>query len=953
MNLLEELTERILKEKSTDFSNWIVVFPNKRAGLFFKKLIGQKINQPIWAPSIISISDLFETLSPYQIADKISSVFRLYKILEKHYSRKESFEQFYYWGESLLSDFEEIDKYLIDPTYIFKDLRDVKELESGLPFLTEEQKQWILKYWESFSDVLSKDQKETLGIWKILLKVYNEFTSELINEKTVYQGLAYRWVAENIESGLNWPAQKIIFAGFNALSSSEEKLISWCLQHMDCEIFWDADDYYLKDPIQEAGFFLRSYALPGTPLSETFKPEYQSEAFRNKVVEVIECSTDNGQAQEAGKILKEIIGKGGKPESTGVILPSEKLLLPVLDAIPEEIPTLNITMGYPLQNSLTYSFLASILELQLDTKNGKSTFYYKATLKVLYHPFIYSGLKTNCKKIIDKIREENILFPDQSLFSIEDTLLPHIFKKVEGTQELLEYLQECLLMIVERDDHEDFESEFAFHFYRLLNNLKTICYTYGLEISQQSIYRLIKQAIYRERLPFEGEPLEGLQIMGFMETRNLHFDHVVLLSAEEGSLPPGRQEVSFLPYALRKAYGLPTTDHYDAIFSYLFYRLIHNCKSITIIYNSNAEKGNTGEISRFVKQLDLESDIAINYSTQNLDIAPPKKYSITIKKNEEVLDRLKRYTLQDGQFKKRFSPSAFNIYLDCSLRFYFRYVLDLYEEDEIEESIQERELGLLFHNAIELAYCEYDVDGKRLVTKEKIDDLIRNIDIPIRQAFANYYHKEADTIKISGQSELVYEVIRELMTKVLSIDRENAPFELVGVEADQTNGYFLDLPVTTELSSHTVGIKGVLDRIDKKNEVIRIIDYKTGRDSGEFSTISSLFDPENSARNKAVFQTFLYALFYQNAHPNSNEIIQAGLFNLKEMYQEDFNLLIRQKENRQSTLINDVRSFLDEYKSELTRLLENIFHPDIDFVQTEKDQKCRYCPYNYMCNREV
>lgn len=952
MSLLQNVVSRLLKESSADFSNFAIVFPNKRAGLFFKKLLAQQIEKPVWAPAVLSLSELVEKISPYESLDKFSLIYRLYQIMSKYYQENETFERFFFWGETLIVDFDEADKFLMDAKLLLQDLSHIKDLEGSLAHLNKEQIELLKRYWKNFSKALTREQEQTLSIWKILYPTYEEFTASLRKEGKAYPGMMYKWVAENLGKTMDIPYRKIIFAGFNALSASEEKLITWCCQNKGSEVFWDADDYYLNDEFQEGGKFLRHIKRSNPVLAGTFQPAYPGKSFENRRIDVVECSSDVGQAQEAGRLLESLLQQHADPEKTAVILPNEKLLLPILGAIPESANALNITMGYSLQNSLAYGFLLGLIDLQknISTKNG-TCFYYKDVINVLSHPFVFSTKEKPARQIIQNLKEKNVIFPSPDLLLVEDESLRAIFREVKKAPELIGYLQDNLLAAAEVLEDDNFESEFIFHFYKLLNNLKAFLENTSFEIDLKTFTRLINHSIYRERAPFEGEPLKGLQIMGFMETRNLSFENVILLSANEGVLPPAKQDVSFIPYSIRRVYGLPTIDHSDAIFSYLFYRLIHNARNVTIIYNSNSEKGNTGELSRFVRQLDVESNITINYKTQENDIFPFGENKIAIRKTPEVLQRLGRYLVDNGNDpEKRFSPSAFSTFLDCPLRFYFKYVLDLYEEDEIEEDIRERELGNIFHRAIEIIYRDFDNDGKRSVTQSDIQAIIDKAEQYTDAAFHEHFGvAEGSPYDFRGQTDLARDIVKTLVLRVLEIDLQYAPFDILGVEANDRKGFKLDLDIG---GKQKVGIKGVIDRIDKKEGTVRIIDYKTGKDKSNFADIPSLFNPENKNRNKAVFQTFLYGMIFQSARPGEDGVLEAGLFNLREMFKDEFNTKISLGPPSQKNRIHDIRPFLEEYKNQLSGLLQNIYDPDIDFVQTEDLKKCGYCPYNDICNKE-
>jgi hypothetical protein len=947
MRFLEEIVDVVIDKYQGKEDETVIVFPNRRAGLFFRKYLSSRISRPIWSPKIVSIEDFIKELSGLRSADKLDLIFELFKVFSSLNKSKEEFDKFYFWGNVLLQDFDEIDKFLVDVELLFRNLVHIKNLENSLDYLQDEQKEIIMSFWKSFGEKLSKQQKGFLGIWDNLFQTYTQFKAKLRDKNIAYDGMIYRQVAEDLEQGrLNTTDERIIFAGFNALSKSEESIISWFVRHEKGEVFWDADDYYLNDNKQEAGRFLREMKYGNAGLRNSFKKSYGNAFLDSEIknVEVIGVASEVGQAQEASVILNSM--ENVIDENTAVILPNNTLLFPLLHAIPTKVEKLNITMGYPLSSSTIYGFLDALINLQLRGE-GKSAFHYRTVLSVLKHPLIAQLKEEGVSEIAKNIQKNNVLWVPRKMLETGNTLLSMIFNIPASG--MPDYLIEIIKFLTE-NSKDEVGKEFAFRFYQMLNRVNEFIRHNKLDISIAAFQKLFRQLAQGERLPFEGEPLLGLQVMGILETRNLDFENIIVLSMNEGLIPPAPKNTSFVPYSIRKVFGLPVVDHQDAMYSYIFYRLVQRAKNIFFIYNSSEGTGKSGEVSRYVRQLEHETTIKISYKTAVNRVQMEDPNVISIVKNEEILERLMRFTSKVN-YEKRFTPTALNTYLDCRLKFYFKYVLELYEQEEIAEEVDPMVFGNILHHVMEQLYLPYTINGHRQITGQEIDKIRQRVDDEIRKEFIRQFGAEEKEFRYEGQNVLASQIIRKMILKVLDFDQEQTPFEILGVEADEKKGYILNSEVTVGGENIKVGIKGIIDRIEKTETHVRIVDYKTGKDEKSFSDIRSLFDRENKSRNKAVLQTFLYGMLYLNSSDRHQDLpVQASLFNIRDLFRADFSPLIQIKNGNSKTAIYDIRIYLDEFRDELRQLLEEIFDRDIRFSQTEDTKKCSYCPYAGICN---
>jgi len=943
MKFLEEIAELIISRYSDQSGEITIVFPNRRAGLFFQKYLSARISKPIWSPKILGIEDFIKSLSTLKSADKLELIFDLYQVFKQSTKSKETFDNFFFWGNIMLQDFDELDKFLVDPTLLFKNLAYIKDLENSIDYLQEEQKQLIKDFWKNFQDKLSSHKEGFLGVWDKLLPTYQQFQKRLYEKGIGYNGMIYRDVAHELKIKQCDPeVDRVIFAGFNALSKSEESIISWFVEEGRGEVYWDADDYYFKDSKQEAGRYLREMKFQNQILRGSFKESYGN-AFidSNKTIEVISVASDVGQAQHVSTILNS--NKIAYDERTALILPNNELLFPLLHALPEGVENLNITMGYPLSSSPIFGFLETLIDLQLRAES-KSVFHFRSVLTLFRHPVLAMVKDDVILKFEKEIVKNNSIWISKRRFSRGHEVMDLLFSDPE--LHLAGYLMDIVSYLAEKN-HDDVEREFFFRFYTLLSKLNEFIQSRKVDLSKAAFQKLFRQMVQAERLPFEGEPLLGLQVMGILETRNLDFDTIIVLSMNETLIPPAPKNTSFIPYSIRKVFQLPVVDHQDAIYAYVFYRLVQRANNIFFLYNSTEETGKSGELSRFVRQLEQESNLKIVHKTISSEVTLEEARIISIEKSDEIINSLLDFSSKQN-YRKRLTPTALNTYLECSLRFYLRYVLQLYEQEDISEDVDAMVFGNILHHVMEQLYLPFDTDGKRTVTATAIAELERNVDIEIEREFAKHFGSEEKRFNFEGQNILAREIIRKMVLKVLDYDKTRVPFDILGLEADESKGYVLNLDIERDNDQLQIGIKGIIDRIELKEKGVRIIDYKTGKDKKNFIDVDSLFDRENKNRNKAVFQTMIYGLLYSKSTTAQEELpIQASLFNIRELFTSNFSPLI--EFNRRE--VRDIRIHLVEFEKELQGLLEEIFNRDFNFSQTKHVEKCRYCPYIGICNR--
>ncbi len=949
-SFLQHLAAKCYNTFGNESDKLTIVFPNKRAGLFFRKYLSELTDKPIWSPTILSIEDFVLSFSDKQVANQNRLLFALYTVYKRKIKKAESFDNFYHWGEMILNDFNDIDNYQVDSEHIFRIIKSQKELEDAFYYLPEEDKKTIQTFWAGFLPKPTKTQSDFLRTWEILHVLYQEFNLLLSEKNISYKGRIYREVVDALANDeLAVEESPVWFAGFNAFTKTEEQIIKYFIKENNAEIYWDVDAYYLEDEMQEAGFFFREY-LKDAVFSESIKRDLQQNVVKkDKSISIHSVALSMGQVKAVGEQLEKLSAhQDFSPEKIVIILPDENMLLPMLNSIPEAIEKVNVTMGYPIKNSNYFTFFEMLLELISNTNPKAENQYYKSKsiLSLLNHP-IYT------KVFDDKFYHfsKGVISQNRNYIHINELEkeLPKLYGLLIGDTDvdsIFENFKDLLKSLIE-DELTTLDKAVVFELRQVFVVIQNSVAEFDLKIDLKSLPRLFAR-IGTSKVPFSGEPLSGLQIMGILETRNLDFEHVFILDMNETIWPKKASNNSFIPYNIRKAFDLPVIEHQDAIQSYLFYRLLHRVDKLQIYYNNISEFNHSGELSRYVQQIQMELGIKINQFSLANSIEPKAIKPIEIYKNDKIQKALSVYYSNENN-NTRLSPSALNTFLDCSLKFYFKYIQKVKEIDELKESLDPAAFGNLLHYTMEYFYQEIiDENASHSIAKQDLQSPSSKLDRAIKKAFADE-HKSLDEDDIhSGQQLIAFRVLKKFATQIIKYDEAYAPFEIFALEAGEEDGYMLDIPIEIQGEIRKIGLKGVIDRIDKKGNEVRILDYKSGRDERKFPTVSSIFNRKNNSRNKAAMQVLLYCLFYKQNSTLSNETIVPGVFNIKDLFSHDFDVKIKQG---RSNVIHDFAAIESEYTVALTIALEDLFDPDISFDQTDDTKKCDYCPYVGICMR--
>jgi Fe-S-cluster formation regulator IscX/YfhJ/CRISPR/Cas system-associated exonuclease Cas4 (RecB family) len=961
-NLLFHIARYIYETHPDDLGDCCIVFPNRRAGLFFSQYLSEITDKPIWSPAFLTINELMQEFSDLQIADNLILVFELYKVFRDKKKTSESFDEFYYWGEMLLNDFDDIDKHLVNSNDLFQNLAALKNIQDQLGYLTENQLEAINNFWNSFTkDKYSVHQEDFIRLWDVLPEIYNLFNQNLNQKKIAYEGMIYRQVAENIrgKTNLDLTYKTYIFIGFNALNVCEEILFDFLKKENRAEFFWDYDEYYLKNQFHEAGFFIRKNLkkFPSQLSNFTFNRLTETD----KKIEIISVPSDVGQT----KLINQLLQKIHKPESinyfnTAVVLADEYLLMPVLFSIPEEIKEINVTMGYPVKDTPVFSLVTKLIELQqyIKTSSGGSCrFYYKLVLSILNHQYITCQEINEVEILINSIISQNKIYLTQEELGTQE-LLNLIFRKVESPEEMSAYLMEILYYMFDKIETEEagridssgLHKEYIYNIYTSVNKLKEILKEKKVKVSLETYFKLLNKIIENIKIPFTGEPLAGLQVMGLLETRVLDFENLVILSMNEGILPKTTPPYSFIPYNLRKGFGLPTIEHQDSIFAYYFYRLIQRAKNIYLLYNSSQGDMRTGEMSRFLTQLKLDPVFNITEKDVSFEIKMIPGKPISISKSLPIMEMLDTFHANSSH-QRYISPSAINTWLDCSLKFYFRYIASIEEPAEVFEDVDFVVFGNLLHRTINSLYHRF---GEQTIQPKDLVDLKKEsvlIEKAITRAFEEEFTGDRKSysfpFELTGRNIITKEILKKYIYQILEVDIRFAPFSITGLE----KFYKYKIPVRLPGGRTEIFLGGHIDRIDRKNNIFRIIDYKTGKASNSFPGIKSLFQKGDRNRNKAVFQTFIYSLLFVKNNPGIK--IKPGLYITKEIFKDNFDATINLSLSKNKKVrVENFSDIADDFLLELKRLFEELFNQDIEFRQVDDIEICKTCPYAMICHRE-
>lgn len=956
-SFLEEIAVHVLEKYGSNTGEVCLVTPNRRAGLFLRKHIAKRVTKPTWSPAFLSIEDFVNRISGYQVTDNLSLMFHFHKVYQGiEGDKSDPLDEFLRWGSVLLRDFDEIDSSLENPDELFTYLVDIKYIDT----------------WNPDGLALSEFQKNYLFFFEKFKVYHKAFVAYLEEKNLAYQGMSYRKAATLLKENPSLLSyKKVVFAGFNALNQAEETIVDSLVKAGLAEILSDSDPYYEHNPQHEAGHFIRRYRKKWDIPFDQEKPSWFS--FPKKI-QVLGIARDVNQAQLAGNILEnhpELV----MDEQTAIVLANENLLVPVLNALPEKAAAINITMGYPLAKTNLFGFFEAIIQLYLTAERLKTTpegkapsFYYKDLLRLFSNPCaailfeLHSG-QSNLDRLIQKISLSNRIFyryEDLSHFEDFDPVFPEAFNFLsENWLTALNEIIPALRILSDKLDDafrnkadETFGSlqqspffidfEALYYIGRILSRVETVLEDRKTISTLRTFWQIIKQSVSETRMAFSGEPVQGLQVMGMLETRNLDFKNIILLSANEDVLPKSKTSNSFIPFEVKRKYGLQVTADRDSVYAYHFYRLLQRAENIFLIHNTESGGMGSNEKSRFITQLEHEIQSVnkdIQIENQLISLSPSIKtgtQEISLPKTPEVLKRLRQMA------SLGLSPSSLNTFIRCSLKFYLEKVARLREAEEVEETIEASTLGNVVHGVLEDLYSP--LTGQ-VVNPEHISAMQDQVNTLTIQRFRKHY---PDGEFSSGKNLLLFNLAKRYIENFLKAEASllssyrQRDLYLTFIETEAGLKGAIQVMVNGEKTDVT--INGKADRIDRLGATVRVVDYKTGKVEASDLKIKNFDDLTEDVKYEKAFQVLAYAWLYKQMHPDAQEV-ESGIFSMRSLksgfLKSDVDASILQKG------VGPETAFQEQLEKVVTRILDS----GEPFAQTPNEDNCKYCPFQALCGR--
>lgn len=959
---LQAVAQDLYHRSGDNLSRTAVIFPGKRAGLWMDRYLAECAGHPLWAPAYMTISELFESLTPFKAENPIRLICTLHRIYCEHTHSTEALDDFYHWGELMLSDFDDIDKNLVDAQSLFVNLADTRELDNRFDFLTPQQKELLSRFFANFHDTQEKTElkERFIALWQVMGNIYHDLRHALQEQESAYEGMLQRHAISNFDpSKLTY--DRYIIVGFNVLNRVEQALFDHLRDSGRALFYWDYDKHYYDNPRHEAGLFVRENiarygnALEGVDIYDNLR--------HLSSITTISAPTDNAQA----RYLHQWLTEHHTPEceqDTAVVLCNEEIALPVLHALPHDVVTnVNVTMGFKLTQTPVYSHINTYLNLHTkgyDT--DKQLYSLEHTVQLLTHPYT-AALHPEAPELAGSLQRANRLFlPANDL--AEHPTLGYLFTHPTDNTALLiaitQLTSQLRALFAEEDDtttnHDGSEAthspyaqlnrEALFRIYQIAENMRALTSDGTLKLRTITLARLLQRVMKSTSIPFHGEPAIGLQVMGLLETRNLDFRNLIILSANEGKLPKAANEASYIPYNLREAFGMNTLSRQNAVYAYYLYRLIQRSEHTTILYNDGTDGMNKQEPTRYLMQLQVEYPGLIETCSLHTSTQPLQHTPISIPQTDYTRRKLQQHFAYTPNKKHvhRLSPSAINDYLNCRLSFYLKHIENLNPPRENGSDVDNALFGTLFHKCAELAYDRLTERGN-LIQRSDIDAL-RNDKQAIRdivdQAFReDFFHTpEDEPLPYNGTQLIVHRVLCKYLGQLLAIDAHRAPFTYI--ESEKQVRY----PLT--IDSHgtllTILLGGTVDRIDAKEDITRIIDYKTGGSQKKINAISELFE-SNTNRDPYVFQAFYYAHLLQHEYTR----IAPSLLFVRQTANNEFepDITINQVK------VTDYSRYSEEFAELLTQTINEIFNSDIPYTPTTNKDACKYCKFTALCRKKV
>lgn len=957
---LQQVTAALHTRFGSELYGIAMVFPNRRQAVYSRQYLLEQLPRPALLPDMLTIEELVSRCSNLALADPLRCSLALYKAYRQQMQAAGNtqvleFEAFYNFGNILISDFSELDAHCAPVEKVFSIIGDYKEVEQQFDFLTPEQRSFLETFWKAVQPE-GKYQEKFFDLWKQLPAIYVAYTQALEQQGFTTLGRMYRQLATAPQPPEHMGWQHVAFVGMNALNGAEARFIAaW--QQQGLASFWpDVDAFYTDNQSHEAGFFYRNNQQRAGIKSD-LPPMQRLSAAEAGELPAVQVTRVNGHVAQTKLVAEwmQALPADIDPGKAAVLLGDEQLLLPVLQSIPPDIEV-NVTMGLPLAQSPLYSLVQLFFAVQAQLegrKPGKGVVHWEQAMAWLQH-----ALCDMPPERIASLRKTIILDHQQhvpvSKLLAGGGISRALFTALPNRENLLQWLRQLAQAVAQSHfGHTDsMMQSMAATLHDALVSMEPLYADFIKEGSLAFVQSVMLPALQTLSVPFESEQTAGIQVMGLLESRGLDFEHILLLGAGEGFLPRVAAPKTFIPYNLRKAFGLSTIEHQDAIFAYVFYRLLHRCATMHAVYNGLISDSSTGEVSRFIRQLDHETQVTVQWHSRAASVQAPTTHVISIPKDDHVLRLLSAYYAPAEP--RPFSPSAINQYLSCRLQFFFNHLVKLRKPDEMPTIANAAVFGSAVHALLEELYKGLLGNMKKVeVTAQDIDVMIQAVPGKAPGAMVQGLEKagvkNAQPTAFKGFDLVIQDVVTNVAIKFLEIDRLRAPFWLRAVETNMQ----IQLPIVTANGVKNVVLGGNIDRIDEKDGVARMVDYKTGGDKTEFPSMAELWVPHGEKRNKGALQTMLYALMFSKEFPEVTRFEPAlvVLRSLAEQTYDDSKVQLREKETRTSLSADTMPTYLAQTEAALQQLLAELFDPNVPFDQTPHLKTCSYCDYKNICGR--
>lgn len=957
MDFLGRVAYNLRENHGDGMDRQIVVLPSRRAGLYLSRFLARLSDRPQWSPMMLTVNELFYSFTDLRPADTETLIFELFSIYKQRFTAEMSFDDFWSWGEVIIRDFNDIDLYLADAEKLYANISDLKEIDAKFGGLTQEQTEIIRGFWTSFNPGSFEDsnaRSKFQAVWQKLAPLYNDFNASMKARGMAGEGMLCREVAEKamndnlqVKEGLTWH-----IVGLNALNNCEKVLFKYLKSKGQAKFYWDDAHFFMNDSDHKASVFMKeNLRLFGNDLGTGADDAAPPPAGRWTV---IDTPSDTAQARMLGQLIDGAgLDATADLTDTAIILADEKLLLPVLTSLPQSVEDVNVTMGHPFRFTSLYSFLKQLMALirSARTGNGKTTFRSEEVLTLLRHQYFVLLSGNEGERVVAEIISGNVIRVDDDFLNTRLRLKKLFNVPADGT-----VLPDHLVAVMEMIEAATFETpdegkamsidrEYLRMAMSSTGTLANLIHSYNLDLKTDTCIRLLDRVFRKLKVPFSGEPLRGIQVMGVLETRALEFSNVIFLSLNEGIFPGTSYDNTFIPYNIRRAFGLPTVNENESIYSYHFFRLLRKPQQGWFLYNSTAQGLVSGEMSRYLVQMKYSPQFSPLFRTVHITVGRSRMIAERLTKKAEHNRILSALYASGGEGRKYLSPSAINTWVNCRMRFYYKYVCDIPEEEKLEKDIDQRRFGNILHDALQKLY--EPLKGMKSISqgikKMSADsELIRNTVISSASAEMRW---DTDTL-MAGKGVIIIDVLERYVTDLLKYDSDLTDLTLLNLE-DSFQG---TRSVGTGSEKIMVRIGGRADRVDATGDAVRVVDYKTGSLKKDAVSPDDLFSEEKEKRNDALLQAMVYCHLIRDSHPG--KLVLPAVYWVQQITSEAFTPYAGVAGLNGPGADRDAwNEVMGKFEEGLSLTVNNIFSENEDYVMTPFVQRCSWCPYRELCRR--